>query len=85
MSSIKIVPHLVIIILLCYREIKLDVPLKTRRNGTLFMYVVLALDDGKELGWKEFQRDGPVVIQRVVSNFIINKIQLIELIYILSI
>jgi hypothetical protein len=31
------------------------------------MYAVLALDDGKELGWKEFQRDGPVVIQRIVS------------------
>lgn len=28
------------------------------------MYVVLALDDGS-LDWKDFQRDGPTVIQRI--------------------
>jgi hypothetical protein len=31
------------------------VPLKTRRNGTLYMYAVIALDDSS-LDWKEFQR-----------------------------
>ncbi|CAO1411183.1 unnamed protein product [Diamesa serratosioi] len=46
------------------RILNIDIPLKTRRNGTLFMYVVLALDDGG-LDWKDFQRDGPTVIQRV--------------------
>ena len=39
-------------------------PLKTRRNGTLYLYVVLAIDD-EALDWKDFQRDGPTVIQRI--------------------
>lgn len=42
----------------------MDVPLKTRRNGTLYLYVVLAIDD-EALDWKDFQRDGPTVIHRV--------------------
>lgn len=40
-------------------------PLKTRRNGTLYLYAVIALDDDASLDWKDFQRDGPVTIQRV--------------------
>ncbi|CRL04485.1 CLUMA_CG017566, isoform A [Clunio marinus] len=47
------------------REFNVDVPLKTRRNGTLYLYVVLAIDDDNALDWKEFQRDGPTVIQRI--------------------
>lgn len=47
-----------------FSHFKIDVPLKTRRNGTLYLYVVLAVDDGS-LEWKEFQRDGPTVINRV--------------------
>lgn len=40
------------------------------------MYAVFALDDGKELGWKEFQRDGPVVIQRIVSKYLLKKLSI---------
>ena len=47
-----------------FRNFKIDLPLKTRKNGTLYMYAVIALDDGS-LEWKEFQRDGPTVIQRI--------------------
>lgn len=44
------------------KEIQVDVPLKTRRNGTLFMQVVVALDSGKDLEWKTLRRDGPTVV-----------------------
>lgn len=47
-----------------FRQFKVDVPLKTRRNGTLFLYVVMAVDYSS-LDWKDFQRDGPTVIQRI--------------------
>lgn len=47
-----------------HRELDVDVPLKTRRNGTLYMHVALALDD-TPLDWKSLQRDGPTVIQRI--------------------
>jgi hypothetical protein len=57
----------------------IDVPLKTRRNGTLFLYAVIALDDGS-LDWKEFQRDGPTVIQRVaLTSYMVPKDQLFNL------
>ena len=42
----------------------INVPLKVRRNGTYYLYAVLAQDDGT-LEWREFQRDGPTVIQRM--------------------
>lgn len=49
-------------------------PLKTRRNGTLYLYVVLALDDSAMLDWKDFQRDGPTVIQRVaLTEYVVPK------------
>ncbi|KAL5275544.1 CLPTM1L family protein [Megaselia abdita] len=44
------------------KEIKIDVPLKTRRNGTLYMQVVVALDSEKDLEWKTLRRDGPTVV-----------------------
>lgn len=44
------------------REIKVDIPLKTRRNGTLFMQVVVALDSEKDLEWRTLKRDGPTVV-----------------------
>lgn len=49
---------------LYFRKFNVDIPLKTRRNGTLFLYAVLAIDDAA-LDWKDFQRDGPTVIQRI--------------------
>lgn len=45
--------------------IDVKVPLKTRRNGTLYMHAVLALDDGKDVDWRHLQRDGPTVIHRM--------------------
>jgi Cleft lip and palate transmembrane protein 1 (CLPTM1) len=51
-----------------------ELPIKTRRNGTLFMYVILALDDKELLDWKDFQRDGPTVIQRIsLTQFVVPK------------
>lgn len=47
------------------RDIDIKVPLKTRRNGTLYMHAVLAVDDGKNVEWKQLQRDGPTVLQRI--------------------
>lgn len=48
-----------------YRKIAIDIPAKTRRNGTLFLHVILANDDGP-VNWKSLQRDGPTVIQRIL-------------------
>lgn len=59
---------------LCFRNFKVDVPLKVRRNGTLNLYVVLALDDDSSLDWKDFQRDGPTVIQRIsLTQYLVPK------------
>lgn len=43
------------------RDFELDVPLKTRRNGTLYLHVVLALE-GEPLEWRTLRRDGPTVL-----------------------
>lgn len=57
-----------------FRNFKVDVPLKTRRNGTLNLYLVLAQDDDASLDWKDFQRDGPTVIQRVsLTHYLVPK------------
>ncbi|KAH8387829.1 hypothetical protein KR093_009721 [Drosophila rubida] len=42
-------------------DFELDVPLKTRRNGTMYLHVVLALD-GEPLEWRTLRRDGPTVV-----------------------
>ncbi|XP_017871778.1 PREDICTED: cleft lip and palate transmembrane protein 1-like protein [Drosophila arizonae] len=42
-------------------DFKIDVPLKTRRNGTLFLHVGLALE-GEPLEWRTLKRDGPTVL-----------------------
>uniref|UniRef100_U5EWM9 Lipid scramblase CLPTM1L n=1 Tax=Corethrella appendiculata TaxID=1370023 RepID=U5EWM9_9DIPT len=47
------------------RILDLDIPAKTRNNGTLFLHVVFADDDKSEIEWKQLQRDGPTVIQRI--------------------
>lgn len=44
------------------KEVLVTVPTKTRRNGTLFMQVVVALDSEKDLEWKTLRRDGPTVV-----------------------
>ncbi|XP_030567720.1 cleft lip and palate transmembrane protein 1-like protein [Drosophila novamexicana] len=43
------------------QDFKLDVPLKTRRNGTLYLHVVLALE-GEPLEWRTLRREGPTVL-----------------------
>lgn len=45
-------------------EYDIKVPASTQKNGTLYLMVVLALDDGV-VEWKHLQRDGPTVIQRI--------------------
>ncbi|EDV92310.1 cleft lip and palate transmembrane protein 1-like protein [Drosophila grimshawi] len=42
-------------------DFQLDVPLKTRRNGSLYLHVVLALE-GEPLEWRTLRRDGPTVL-----------------------
>ncbi|KAH8265137.1 hypothetical protein KR044_001563 [Drosophila immigrans] len=42
-------------------DFEVNVPLKTRRNGTLHLHVVLALD-GEPLEWRTLRRDGPTVV-----------------------
>lgn len=48
-----------------FSEIEIDLPKKTRDNGTLILFTVLALDDGKDIDYKTLHRDGPTVIQRI--------------------
>lgn len=56
-----------------YRDIEIDVPARTRRNGTLFLHVILALDDGI-VEWSQLQRDGPTIIQRIqLTEFVVPK------------
>lgn len=51
----------------------MSIPSSTRKNGTLFLHVILASDNGR-LEWKHLQRDGPTVIQRVaLTNYIVPK------------
>jgi len=42
-------------------DFELDVPLKTRRNGSLYFHVVVALE-GEPLEWRSLRRDGPTVV-----------------------
>ncbi|XP_030378670.1 cleft lip and palate transmembrane protein 1-like protein [Scaptodrosophila lebanonensis] len=42
-------------------DFEVDVPLKTRRNGSLYMHVVVALE-GEPLEWRTLRRDGPTVL-----------------------
>ncbi|XP_017052179.1 cleft lip and palate transmembrane protein 1-like protein [Drosophila ficusphila] len=42
-------------------DFEVDVPLKTRRNGSLYCHVVLALE-GEPLEWRSLRRDGPTVV-----------------------
>ncbi|KAI8033897.1 lipid scramblase CLPTM1L [Drosophila gunungcola] len=42
-------------------DFELEVPLKTRRNGSLYFHVVLALE-GEPLEWRSLRRDGPTVV-----------------------
>lgn len=59
--------------ILSFRNIEIAIPTKTRQNGTLFLHVIVASDNGP-LEWKQLQRDGPTVIQRVLlTEYIVPK------------
>ncbi|XP_055607225.1 lipid scramblase CLPTM1L isoform X2 [Uranotaenia lowii] len=47
------------------RIFDVDIPAKTRRNGSLFMHVVLAANNDN-LEWNSIKRDGPTVIQKLL-------------------
>lgn len=56
-----------------YRDITVTLPSKTRQNGTLFLHVILASDNGP-VEWKQLQRDGPTVIQRIaLTDYVVPK------------
>lgn len=42
-------------------DYRIDLPERTRRNGSLYMHVVLA-QEGEPLAWKSLRRDGPTII-----------------------
>lgn len=45
-------------------DFTIPIPPQTRRNGTLYLLLVLASSEG-ELEWKTLKRDGPTVIQKI--------------------
>ncbi|XP_005184105.1 lipid scramblase CLPTM1L isoform X1 [Musca domestica] len=55
------------------KDYEIKVPAKTRRNGTLYMQVVLALQ-GEPLEWKTLRRDGPTVIHSLsITEYMVPK------------
>lgn len=46
------------------RQLEVEIPENTRKNGTLFLHVVLANDNGP-FKWQHLQREGMTVLQRV--------------------
>ncbi|GAB0098929.1 Cleft lip and palate transmembrane protein 1-like protein [Sergentomyia squamirostris] len=55
------------------RSLNISVPSKTRRNGTLYMHVVLAVDDGEAILWNR-RRDDLAVIHRIpLTEYLIPK------------
>lgn len=46
------------------RSFDINIPAKTRRNGTLFLHVVLH-GDGETIDWKTIKKDGPTVIHKI--------------------
>lgn len=55
------------------KEYEIQVPAKTRRNGTLYLQVVLALE-GEPIEWKTLKRDGPTVIHSLsLTDYIVPK------------
>lgn len=52
----------------CYtfvrRQLDLDVPIETRKNGTMFLHIVLVNDHGP-FEWRHLKREGITVVQRI--------------------
>lgn len=47
-----------------FRSFDISIPPKTRRNGTLFLHVVLGADS-ETIEWKSLKTDGPTVLQKI--------------------
>ncbi|KAI8122685.1 hypothetical protein FF38_14514 [Lucilia cuprina] len=61
------------------KDYEIQVPAKTRRNGTLHLQVVLALE-GEPLEWKTLKRDGPTVIHSLsITEYMIPKAEAFNL------
>ncbi|XP_055846700.1 lipid scramblase CLPTM1L [Episyrphus balteatus] len=57
------------------KNIRVTIPQKTRRNGTLYMQVVFAFD-GQPLEWKSLKRDGPTVIHSIsLTEYLFPKVE----------
>ncbi|XP_068158170.1 lipid scramblase CLPTM1L [Drosophila tropicalis] len=60
-------------------DFEVDVPLKTRRNGTMYMHVVLALE-GEPLEWRTLRRDGPTVIHTLsLTDYMVPRAEAFQL------
>lgn len=48
-----------------FREFSVSVPEKVRKNGTMFLHLVLVNDFGFDYEWSHLKRDGLTVVQRI--------------------
>lgn len=62
-----------------HRTIDIDIPAKTRQNGTLYLHVVLANDNGP-FQWQHLHRDGVTVMQRVsLTQYMVPRAEMFNL------
>lgn len=60
-------------------DFEVDVPLRTRRNGSLYLHVVLALE-GEPLEWRSLRRDGPTVVHTMsLTDYIVPRAEAFKL------
>ncbi|XP_017030604.1 lipid scramblase CLPTM1L [Drosophila kikkawai] len=60
-------------------DFELEIPLKTRRNGSLYFHVVLALE-GEPLEWRSLRRDGPTVVHTLsLTDYMVPKAEAFNL------
>lgn len=57
-------PHPLVIHVFLHRQLEVELPASTRKNGTLYLHVVLANDNGR-FEWQHLQREGMTVLQRI--------------------
>lgn len=57
------------------KEYDLKLPMKTKRNGTMYLHIILA-ESGASLEWNTLRRDGPTVIHTMrITEYIEPKAQ----------
>ncbi|EDX17791.1 GD17104 [Drosophila simulans] len=60
-------------------DFEVDVPLRTRRNGSLHLHVVLALE-GEPLEWRSLRRDGPTVVHTMsLTDYMVPRAEAFQL------